>query len=105
MRVSAHEVAGFVAGRHGLTMRDLTNRSQCPKYARPRQIAMYAIRSLCPHMSYPAIARVLVRKNHTTILHGVRRIDALIPVHPRVGREVAAVLSHFDDHARHEAAA
>jgi chromosomal replication initiation ATPase DnaA len=97
MRLSAHEVAGFVAARHGLTMRDMRNHSRSPEYARPRQIAMYAIRQLCPHLSLPVIARVLERKDHTTILHGVRRIEALIKTHPRVCREVQAALLHFRD--------
>jgi len=95
MRVSAYEVCGFVAGRHGLTMAELKNHSRAREYARPRQIAMYAIRTLCPHMSYPGIARVLARKDHTTILHGVRQIESLLTGHERVAREVGATLTHF----------
>jgi chromosomal replication initiator protein len=95
MRISAHEVCGFVAGRHGLTMAELKNDSRRREYARPRQIAMYAIRQLCPHMSYPGIARVVARKDHTTVLHGVRQIESLLTVHERVAREVSATLCHF----------
>lgn len=94
-RVSAHEIVGFVAARHGLSMAEFRNHSRERQYARPRQIAMYAIRSLCPHMSYPGIARVLERKDHTTVMNGVRRIESLMPVHERVSREVAATLTHF----------
>lgn len=97
MRVSAYEVCGFVVGRHGLTMAELKNHSRQRQYARPRQIAMYAIRNLCPHMSYPVIARVLERKDHTTVMNGVRRIEKLLPVHDRVSREVAVTLAHFTD--------
>lgn len=94
-RVTAQEVAGFVAQRHGMSMAEFLNHSRSPRHTRPRQIAMYAIRSLCPHMSYPGIARVLDRKDHTTILHGVRRIESLLTVHERVTREVGATLCHF----------
>jgi chromosomal replication initiator protein len=100
-RVSAHEVCGFVAGRHGLTMAELKNHSRRREYSRPRQIAMYSIRQLCPHLSYPVIAKVLARKDHTTVLHGVRQIESLLTVHERVTREVSATLCHF----RSEAAA
>ena len=94
-RVSANEVAGFVASRHGITMAELKNRSRRHEYVRPRQIAMYAIRQLCPHMSYPVIAKVLARKDHTTVLHGVRQIESLLTVHEQVTREVSATLCHF----------
>ncbi len=94
-RVSAHEVAGFVAERHGMTRAEMLTPTRCPSYARPRQIAMYSIRQLCPHLSYPAIAKVMERKDHTTILHGVRRIESLLTVHERVTREVSATLCHF----------
>ncbi len=94
-RISAYEVCGFVAGRHGLTMAELRNDSRRREYARPRQIAMYAIRQLCPHMSYPGIARVLAREDHTTVLHGVRRIESLLARHERIAREVGATLTHF----------
>lgn len=94
-RVSANEVAGFVASRHGMTMAEFLNRSRSPRHTRPRQIAMYSIRHLCPHMSYPAIAKVLARKDHTTVLHGVRQIESLLSRHERVTREVSATLCHF----------
>jgi len=56
---------------------------------------MYAIRQLCPHMSLPAIGRMLGGRDHTTILHGVRKIEDLLPVDDRVSGEVGAVLAHF----------
>ena len=94
-RVSANEVVGFVAERHGMTRSEMLTRTRCPSYARPRQIAMYSIRQLCPHLSYPAIAKVMERKDHTTILHGVRQIESLLTIHERVTREVSATLCHF----------
>jgi chromosomal replication initiator protein len=94
-RITASEVAGFVASRHGMTMGEFLNRSRSPRHTRPRQIAMYAIRQLCPHMSYPGIARVLAREDHTTVLHGVRRIESLLAGHERIAREVGATLTHF----------
>ena len=94
-RVSANEVVVFVAERHGMTRDELLTPTRRPRYVRPRQIAMYSIRQLCPHLSYPAIAKVMDRKDHTTILHGVRQIESLLTVHERVTREVSATLCHF----------
>lgn len=97
MRISAHEVLGFVAMRHGLGLSVMLSERRTQDIARPRQIAMYVIRQICPHMSYPAIARLLKRADHTTIIHGVRNIDRLLRSDPWVIREVAATLAHFRD--------
>lgn len=40
----------------------------------PRQVAMYMLRSEL-HMSYPKIARELGRKDHTTAMHSVEKIE------------------------------
>ena len=43
---------------------------------RPRQIAMYLAKDLTPH-SVPVIGRKFGRRDHTTVLHAVRKIEAL----------------------------
>lgn len=43
----------------------------------PRQIAMYLLRSEL-HMSFPCIARELGRKDHTTAIHSVEKIEKSI---------------------------
>ncbi|MNR52727.1 Chromosomal replication initiator protein DnaA [compost metagenome] len=56
---------------------------------------MYSIRQLCPHMSLPHIGRLLGGRDHTTVLHGVRKIEELMPVNDRIAREVDEVMVHF----------
>jgi chromosomal replication initiator protein len=50
----------------------------CPKRDRniivPRQIAMYLLRSEL-HLSFPRIAQELGRKDHTTAIHSVEKIE------------------------------
>ena len=43
----------------------------------PRQIAMYLLRSEL-HMSFPRIAQELGRKDHTTAIHSVDKIERAI---------------------------
>jgi len=58
----------------------------------PRQIAMYLLRSEL-HLSFPKIARELGRKDHTTAIHSVEKIekelhfDSLIKEHIKEIRE------------------
>ena len=40
----------------------------------PRQIAMYLLRSEL-HLSFPKVARELGRKDHTTAIHSVEKIE------------------------------
>lgn len=99
MRVTGRQVADFVAERHGLTFQQLISQKRVKSVARPRQIAMYVMREVCPHLSLPAIGRLLGGRDHTTILHGVQRVEALIHTHEDVLKEVWAALSHFDNEA------
>src|SRR5262249_14013160 len=43
----------------------------------PRQIAVYLMRTMTKH-SFPEMARVLGNRDHTTMLHSSRKIDALV---------------------------
>lgn len=94
-RITARVVADFVAERHGMTFEGLCVSSHRRSLARPRQIAMYAIRQLCPHMSLPHIGRLLGGRDHTTVLHGVRKIEDLMHTDDRIARVVDEVMVHF----------
>lgn len=94
-RIRAHEVAEYVARMHGRTVEDLASQRRTVAYSRPRQIAMHCIRVLCPHMSYPAIGRMLGGRDHTTVIHGERRIAELVQRDPDTADAVAKVFDWF----------
>lgn len=60
-----------VAQAHGVTVNDLRGESRLRHIARARQVAYVRLRDETP-MSYPAIARVMGGKDHTTVLKGER---------------------------------
>ena len=43
----------------------------------PRQVAMYLCKHLTKH-SYPEIGRAFGGKHHTTVIHSVEKIEALV---------------------------
>ncbi|MNE52051.1 Chromosomal replication initiator protein DnaA [compost metagenome] len=94
-RITARAVADLVAERHGMTFERFCAPCTRRDQVRPRQIAMYAIRQLCPHMSFPAIGRLLGGRDHTTVLHGVKKIEALMRTDDRIARVVDEVVVHF----------
>lgn len=78
VRITGGAVVEFVAMRYGVSPEALAGPRRANPLTRARQFAMYAMRLLCPHLSYPAIGRLLGGRDHTTILHGCRKVEALI---------------------------
>lgn len=56
----------------------------------PRQIAMYLLRSEL-HLSFPKIANELGRKDHTTAIHSVEKIEKSIKLDYLIREQVAAI--------------
>lgn len=56
----------------------------------PRQIAMYLLRSEL-HLSFPKIANELGRKDHTTAIHSVEKIEKAMKLDFAVREQVAAI--------------
>lgn len=54
---------------------------------RPRQIAMYLSRQLTPR-SLPDIGRRFGNRDHTTVIHAIRRIEALCREDPELAHDV-----------------
>lgn len=69
--ITGRQIAREVAARHGLTLEDFESPTRRRAIAWPRQEAMWAIRQNT-HLSYPQIARIFRKKDHTTIIHGER---------------------------------
>ena len=73
MRKTANQVLAEVAARHKLTVAQLVGPSRQYHYAHPRMEAYFEIYVQCPHMSLPAIGRLIGGRDHTSILSGLRR--------------------------------
>lgn len=94
-RVPARTVIEFVAASYGLPTAALTGDCRRSVVVRPRQFAMYAIRQLCPHLSLNLIGRALGGRDHTTILHGLRKVEGQI-AQGEFGDDLARLEAWFD---------
>ena len=56
----------------------------------PRQVAMYMLRSEL-HLSFPKIARELGRKDHTTAIHSVEKIEKAIKLDYVIREQVNSI--------------
>lgn len=66
-----NRILSQVTDKHGLYLSALTSPARDKPLSRARQEAMYRLRKELP-LSYPRIARVLGRSDHTTVIHGIK---------------------------------
>ncbi len=81
--ISAKQVVERTAKYLDLAMEDILGPKRDRDIVVPRQIAMYMLRSEL-HLSFPKIARELGRKDHTTAIHSVEKIEREISFDPSV---------------------
>src|SRR5262249_21116271 len=73
-RPDVRQVQEAVAAKLGLTVDALVSPRRTADLARGRQLAMYLTRELTD-LSLPEIAQAFNRRDHTTVLHAVRRVE------------------------------
>lgn len=76
-KISIEEIQRRVSEHFNIRLSDLIGPKRLRSYARPRQIAMYLSKTLT-NRSLPEIGRRFGGRDHTTIMHGVRRIEELM---------------------------
>lgn len=72
--ISARQVVERVSKHFQVSMEDILGPKRDKDIVVPRQIAMYILRSEL-HLSFPKIARELGRKDHTTAIHSVEKVE------------------------------
>ncbi|MBS1794595.1 MAG: chromosomal replication initiator protein DnaA [Acidobacteria bacterium] len=75
--ITMERIARTVAAHYKLTVEELKSKNNSRQIAVPRQVAMYLCKRLTKH-SFPEIGREYGGKHHTTVMHSVEKIGALI---------------------------
>ena len=75
-RISIEEIQKKVAEHYNIRLSDMHSAKRLRSLARPRQIAMYLAKSLTP-MSLPEIGRKFGGRDHTTVMHAVKKVEEL----------------------------
>jgi len=86
-KVTIEEIIRKVAEHYNLRMTDLISARRARVVARPRQIAMFLSKSLTSK-SLPEIGRKFGGRDHTTVIHAVKKIEELKLVDVQVADEV-----------------
>jgi chromosomal replication initiator protein len=75
-RVTIDEIQRRVAEHFNIKMAEMTSSRRARIVARPRQVAMYLAKQLTSR-SLPEIGRKFGGRDHTTVMHAVRKIEEL----------------------------
>lgn len=76
-RVTIEDIQKRVAEYYGIKISEMHSSRRSQNIARPRQIAMYLTKMLTPR-SLPDIGRKFGGRDHTTVLHAVRKVEELL---------------------------
>ena len=89
-RVRIEDIQRIVARQYNVSRSDLLSSRRTANVVRPRQVAMYLSKILTLR-SLPEIGRRFGGRDHTTVLHAVRKIEALTGNDTALAEEIEAL--------------
>ncbi len=92
--ISPAAILEKVSERYGFSIEEITGKSRRRPLVTARQVAMYVVRELTD-MSYPAIGRVFGDRDHTTVMHAVSKVEALMAERKAIFHQVQAIVQEL----------
>lgn len=89
-RITIDEIQRKVAEHYNIRLTDMHSARRSRQVARPRQVAMYLAKQLTAR-SLPEIGRKFGGRDHTTVMHAVRKIDELMNEDAQIAQDVEIV--------------
>ena len=86
-KLTIEEIQRKVAEHYNIRLADMIGPKRLRNIARPRQVAMYLSKQLTLR-SLPEIGRRFGGRDHTTIMHGVKRIEELMATDSQLSDDV-----------------
>lgn len=86
-RIRIEEIQRIVARHYNVSKQDLLSNRRTRTIVKPRQVAMYLAKMMTPR-SLPEIGRRFGGRDHTTVLHAVRKIEDLTGNDTKLAQEV-----------------
>lgn len=86
-RITIDEIQRKVAEHYNIRLPDMHSARRARQVARPRQVAMYLAKQLTSR-SLPEIGRKFGGRDHTTVMHAVRKIEELMLEDQQIAQDV-----------------
>ncbi|MBJ3776090.1 chromosomal replication initiator protein DnaA [Acuticoccus sp. 2012] len=94
-RPKIEDIQRVTSQHFGVSRQDLVSARRTRIIVRPRQIAMYLSKTLTPR-SLPEIGRRFGNRDHTTVLHAVRKVEEMIDRDPQVAEDIETLKRLLD---------
>jgi chromosomal replication initiator protein len=95
-RVKIEDIQRVVARQYNVSRADLLSARRTANVVRPRQVAMYLAKTLTLR-SLPEIGRRFGGRDHTTVLHAVRKIENLVGNDTALAEEIEVLKRQLQD--------
>ena len=89
-RITIDEIQNKVSNYYNINVGDLISSRRLRSFARPRQVAMYLAKKLTSR-SLPEIGRKFGGRDHTTVIHAVKKIDQLKSENEKFDEDVSVL--------------
>ncbi|MBC7143501.1 MAG: chromosomal replication initiator protein DnaA [Rhodobacteraceae bacterium] len=86
-KVTIEEIQRKVSEHYNIRLSDMIGPKRVRTIARPRQVAMYLAKSMTTR-SLPEIGRRFGGRDHTTIMHGIRKVEELKATDSQLAEDV-----------------
>jgi chromosomal replication initiator protein len=87
VRIKVEDILRIVSRHYAVSKQDILSQRRHRSVVRPRQVGMYLAKHLTSR-SLPEIGRRFGDRDHTTVLHAIRKIDKEIDDNPRLRDEI-----------------
>ena len=91
--LSAKQIVERTARHYQIPVEEIVGPKRDKDIVVPRQVAMYMLRNEL-HLSFPKIAKELGRKDHTTAIHSVEKIEKESRLDPSLRQDISEIKEH-----------
>lgn len=93
--ITPNAIINVVSEHFGVKPEDVTSKKRNSEFVLPRQIVMYLCRKLT-ETSYVNIGKLLSKKDHTTIMHGVNKITAELETSEELKNKIDIIIKKLN---------
>jgi chromosomal replication initiator protein len=97
VRVRIEDILQIIGRHYSVSRSDLLSPRRARSIVRPRQIGMYLAKKLTSR-SLPEIGKRFGGRDHSTVLHAVRKIEELLKADEKLAREIALLTRMVEQH-------
>lgn len=89
--ITPNSIINVVAEHYGIRPDDILSKKRNAEFSMPRQVVMYLCHEMIDGISLMSIARLLNKKDHTTIMHGIDKVSSDIKTNREFANQIETI--------------